>query len=130
MWSKSNKRPETVTFEADAELVKELHLAANAQRKRPEELLTELVARGLEKSAVRQELEDGLETLTPKEREVLRLIVRGLTNRQIADRLFVTSETVKTHVRHILVKLRVDSKVSLRLLLLDLGMRVWNEDSG
>lgn len=127
MWSKPNRKPETMTFEADAELVKELRLVASAQSKRPEELLSELVTHGLEKSAARQELEDALATLTPKEREVLPLIVRGYTNRQIADRLFVTSETVKTHVRHVLAKLRVDSKVSLRLLLLDLGMRVWEE---
>jgi DNA-binding NarL/FixJ family response regulator len=46
-----------------------------------------------------------LEALSAREREVLALLAEGLTNRQIGERLFVTPETVKTHVRKLMHKL-------------------------
>ncbi len=52
---------------------------------------------------------DPLEGLTDREREVLRLMAEGLTDRGIAERLWVTPKTVETHVRHILRKLDIPS---------------------
>jgi DNA-binding NarL/FixJ family response regulator len=50
--------------------------------------------------------EDGpVERLTAREREVLALMAEGLTDRGIAERLYVTPNTVETHIRHILGKL-------------------------
>jgi DNA-binding NarL/FixJ family response regulator len=46
-----------------------------------------------------------LERLTPREREVLALMAEGLTDRGIAERLYVTPNTVETHVRHVIGKL-------------------------
>jgi len=48
---------------------------------------------------------DLLRTLTPRETEVLRLIPEGLSNPEIAERLVVSDETIKTHVSRILAKL-------------------------
>jgi DNA-binding NarL/FixJ family response regulator len=48
---------------------------------------------------------DPLGGLTSREREVLQLVAEGLTDRGIAERLWVTPKTVETHVRHILQKL-------------------------
>lgn len=51
-------------------------------------------------------------TLSPRELEVLRLVADGLSNEDIAARLFVSRATVKTHVAHILDKLGADSRTA------------------
>jgi DNA-binding NarL/FixJ family response regulator len=50
------------------------------------------------------------ERLTPREREVLELIVRGMANKRIARELGVSEKTVKTHVGHVLAKLGVTDR--------------------
>jgi DNA-binding CsgD family transcriptional regulator len=51
-----------------------------------------------------------LEPLSEREREVLALMGAGLRNREIGERLFISEATVKTHVRHILEKLRIRNR--------------------
>jgi DNA-binding CsgD family transcriptional regulator len=51
-----------------------------------------------------------LNTLTKSEFRVLQLLATGLSNREIAERLVVSGETIKTHVKHILSKLGVSSR--------------------
>ena len=48
-----------------------------------------------------------LDELTPREREVLSLMAEGLTDRGIAERLYLTPNTVETHIRHIIAKLNL-----------------------
>jgi DNA-binding NarL/FixJ family response regulator len=50
------------------------------------------------------------EPLTPRELEVLRLLAKGLTNRQISQELVVSAATVKVHIEHLLSKLGVSDR--------------------
>jgi DNA-binding NarL/FixJ family response regulator len=59
----------------------------------------------------RSELMPDLSSLTEREVEVLRLMARGLDNQAIAETLFISEATVKTHVAHILDKLHVENRV-------------------
>jgi DNA-binding NarL/FixJ family response regulator len=56
-----------------------------------------------------------LAQLTPREREVLRLIATGLTNRDIAQQLFISEGTVKTHVTHLLNRLNLRNRSQLAI---------------
>lgn len=56
-------------------------------------------------------------TLTRREHEVLALIAAGHTNREMAESLVVSPETVKTHVRHVLNKFGVARKVEICALI-------------
>jgi DNA-binding NarL/FixJ family response regulator len=57
-----------------------------------------------------QVVEDPVERLSEREREVLALLAEGLRNREIAERLTISEPTVKTHVRHVLEKLRIRNR--------------------
>lgn len=59
----------------------------------------------------RSSLTTDLSSLTEREVDVLRLMARGLNNQAIAEKLFVSEATVKTHVAHILDKLAVENRV-------------------
>lgn len=57
-----------------------------------------------------------LEQLTPREREVLGLLTRGLSNREMARALFVEESTVKAHMHHVFTKLGVRSRLQAILI--------------
>jgi DNA-binding CsgD family transcriptional regulator len=67
-------------------------------------------------SARRLRPEAGWSALTPSEMAVVRLIAQGRTNREAADRLFLSPHTVSTHLRHAFAKLDVRSRVELARL--------------
>ncbi|MCI7719131.1 response regulator [[Pasteurella] aerogenes] len=60
--------------------------------------------------------EDPMKLLTDREMDVLRLIATGLSNKQIAAQLFISEETVKVHIRNLLRKLNVHSRVAATVL--------------
>jgi len=66
--------------------------------------------------------EEALEVLTPREREVFALASRGLKNAEIADELFLSEKTIKTHLRNIYNKLNLTSKAELRLFAVKMGL--------
>jgi len=83
------------------ELVAAVERVAAGETVVDHELVSQLLARRREP--------DPLGELTEREREVLGLMAEGLTDRGIAERLWVTPKTVETHVRHILQKLDLPS---------------------
>ena len=62
--------------------------------------------------------------LTGREREILQLLADGMSNADVASKLFISQETVKSHVRHILAKLEADTRthavaIALREAIID-----------
>ena len=53
---------------------------------------------------------DQTDMLTAREREILKLLADGMANTDVAEKLFISQETVKSHVRHILTKLEADTR--------------------
>jgi FixJ family two-component response regulator len=70
-----------------------------------------------------RELRERFESLTAREQEVMRQVISGLLNKQIAAELKITEDTVKFHRRHIIRKMRADSLADLVRMAENLGIR-------
>jgi DNA-binding NarL/FixJ family response regulator len=131
------------TFEDDDYIFGALNAGASGfllKRTRPEELITAIhtVAAGdslLSPSVTRRVIDRmagaspvevtadrRLESLTPREREVLELVARGLSNGEIATALFVEESTVKSHVKRILMKLGLRDRVQAVIFAYESGV--------
>jgi DNA-binding NarL/FixJ family response regulator len=130
------------TFEEDDYIFEALSAGASGfllKRTKPEELIAAIhtVADGdslLSPSVTRRVIDRmagqpaaalsgaRLEALTPREREVLELVGRGLSNREIAEAFFIEESTVKTHVKRILMKLGLRDRVQAVILAYETGV--------
>ncbi len=131
------------TFEQDDYIFGALRAGASGfllKRTKPEELIAAIhtIAAGdslLSPSVTRRVIEQmaeqpvpvraadqRLDELTPRERQVLELIARGLSNGEIASALVVEQSTVKTHVKRILMKLRLRDRVQAVIFAYEHGL--------
>jgi DNA-binding NarL/FixJ family response regulator len=131
------------TFEQDDYIFGALRAGASGfllKRSRPEELIAAIhtvaagdsllspsvTSRVIERMARQGEPElagdERLAELTPREREVLLLLARGLSNGEIAAELVVEESTIKTHVRRILAKLQARDRVQAVIFAYESGL--------
>ncbi len=131
------------TFEEDDYVFGALNAGASGfllKRTRPEELISAIhtiaagdsllspaVTRKVIEQVARRPVGDRsaaqrLEQLTPREREVLALVARGLSNAEIAAELVVEESTVKTHVKRILSKLQARDRVQAVIFAYETGL--------
>jgi len=131
------------TFEQDDYIFGALRAGASGfllKRTRPEDLIAAIhtVAAGdslLSPSVTRKVIDrmaeqptpdassgERLTELTPREREVLELVARGLSNREIAQAFVIEESTVKTHVKRILRKLHVRDRVQAVIFAYESGL--------
>jgi DNA-binding NarL/FixJ family response regulator len=113
------------TFELDQPLVEVLQHFAETEKRPREEVAADLLSAALIK---RQAAEEHLRTwraLSSREQQVTALICLNYTNPQIAARLYLAPDTVKSHVRNVLRKFNVHSKAELRLVLADWDFSEW-----
>ena len=90
-------------------------------------LLAPSVTRRLLEQVVRQlpqrpKLPPSYDELTEREREILLLIARGLSNAEIAQQLYLSPGTVKSHVSHLLIKLDLRDRVQAVILAYETGL--------
>jgi DNA-binding NarL/FixJ family response regulator len=131
------------TFEQDDYVFGALRAGASGfllKRTRPEELIAAVrtVAAGdslLSPSVTRRVIDrmaqqptpdladqTKLDELTPREREVLELVARGLSNREIATALIVEESTIRTHVKRVLMKLDLRDRVQAVIFAYETGV--------
>jgi DNA-binding NarL/FixJ family response regulator len=113
------RRPARRAFSFDDETVELVHELARREQRPPDE-----VAQGLMTAALNQHTEAGENLrlwygLTRREQQVTALICLGYTNRQIASRLAISEDTVKTHIANVQRKFGLHSKTDLRIALAD-----------
>jgi DNA-binding NarL/FixJ family response regulator len=101
------------------ELVRAVRLAVSGDA-----LLAPSVTRLIERFANRGAVQSTptLDTLTGRERDVLLLVARGLSNSEVAERLFLGETTVKTHMAHLLDKLGLRDRVQAVVLAYESGL--------
>jgi DNA-binding CsgD family transcriptional regulator len=73
----------------------------------------EAIAYALRGRGERKRPSTGWESLTPAEHDVVRLVTEGLTNKDVAARLFISPRTVQAHLAHVFAKLGVTSRMQL-----------------
>lgn len=97
--------------EAAEELLSAAKAAADGEVLIDPATLTRLLAQVAREREAQRDAQNLLDDLTEREREILQLLAEGMRNDDIATKLFISPQTVQTHVRNILGKLRVHSKL-------------------
>jgi DNA-binding CsgD family transcriptional regulator len=92
-----------------------------------EDITANVYAAGVYHFQRRDELLALWRSLSLREQDVVAYTCLGFKNRYIAARMGISQETVKSYLRNIFNKLRVNSKADIRVLFADLGFEAWNK---
>jgi DNA-binding NarL/FixJ family response regulator len=104
------------------ELIHALHTVATGDSLLSPPVTRRVIERMAQQPASETTSGESLRVLTPREREVLELVARGLSNGEIAKTLVVEESTVKTHVKRILAKLRLRDRVQAVIFAYESGL--------
>jgi len=124
-WLDLRPNPGPRYYEVNESLYTTLATLAAHEGRPEDELAADLLAAGLTQYYSTDELWKRWQSLSPREQDVAALAFLGYTNRQIAARLGISAETVKTHLRNALIKFGLHSRSQLRLLLADWDFSAW-----
>jgi len=112
-------------YQFDAELDRNLEALSRREQRPKEDILADLIAMGLAQHQAAEAYVQRWRGLSPREQEIAALTCLDFTNRQIAARLRISPETVKTHVRNILAKFGLHGKEELRVALEGWDFSAW-----
>jgi len=118
-------KPGPRTYELTESLHTSLSTLAEHEGRPEDELIPDLLAAGLTQYYSSDKAWKQWLSLTPREKDIAALTCLGFTNRQMANKLGVTLNTIKTHVRNVLSKFDVSSKVKLRQKLNGWDFSAW-----
>jgi DNA-binding NarL/FixJ family response regulator len=104
------------------ELIAAIHTLAAGDSLLSPSVTTRVIERMAGQPATPSDASKRLDDLTPREREVLELIGRGLSNGEIASAFFIEESTVKTHVKRILMKLKLRDRVQAVIFAYESGL--------
>jgi DNA-binding CsgD family transcriptional regulator len=119
-------RPSRLSFQMDEEMVESLREMAYNQRRPKEELAADLLSEALMRRLEEEKKLEYWRSLSPREQEIVALVCLDYTNRQIADRLVISPETVKTHVANVLRKYNLRRRSDLRQYLDNWDFSAWD----
>ena len=104
------------------DLIEAIHTVASGDALLSPSITRKVIDRATSSPQVDAANESALERLTPREREVLDLIARGMSNAEIAETLVVEETTVKTHVKRVLQKLGLRDRVQAVIFAYESGV--------
>jgi DNA-binding CsgD family transcriptional regulator len=92
-----------------------------------QDLAANIMSTGLEEMRTSTFLMEAWESLSGREQQVCALTCRGYTNRQIAGRLGISPETIKTHIQNVLRKFNLHGKAEMQVKLKDWDFSDWEK---
>jgi DNA-binding CsgD family transcriptional regulator len=119
--------PARRSFRFEAPLLQSLEDLAKREQRPPQEIASRLLEQALREQKADELRMQRWSTLSPREQEIAALVCLNYTNPQIAARLVISPETVKTHVRNILFKFDARSKQELRQVLSQWDFSSWSK---
>ncbi len=119
------RRVERRRYKLDGPLVRYVEEVAHHEKRSPEDVAAELLASGAALRNLSAEAYQRWQTLSPREQQTAALVCLGYAQREIALKLVISPETVKSHMKRVLQKFNLHSRDELRIVLADWDFSAW-----